>query len=154
VLLVRREQVDDAVDRLGGVGGMQGRQHQVARLRRLQRRADGLGVAHLADEDHVGVLAGHRPQRRGEVGGVHTDLALVDDRQLVGVQDLDRILDGDDVAAPRGIDVADHRGRRGRLSRPGGAGDQYQPTVLLGQLANSRWHVQVVEALRAGQDTA
>jgi hypothetical protein len=58
---------------------------------------DGLVVAHLADEDDVGVLA-HRGAHRGdEVLGVDPDLALVDHRQLVEVQHLDRVLDRDDV---------------------------------------------------------
>ena len=56
-LLVGGEHVDDAVDRLGGVLGVQGREHEVAGLGRGQGRGDRLEVAHLADEDHVGVLA-------------------------------------------------------------------------------------------------
>jgi hypothetical protein len=35
----------------------------VARLGRGQRGRDRLEVAHLAEEDHVGVLAERRPQR-------------------------------------------------------------------------------------------
>ena len=66
-------------------------------LGRGQRGLDRLDVAHLTDEDHVGVLAQHPLQRGVEVGGVGADLALVDDRRLVGVQDLDRVLDRHDV---------------------------------------------------------
>ena len=61
----------------------------------------GLGVAELADQDHVRVLAQHAAQRLAEARGVETDLALVDDAAAVGVQDLDRVLDRDDVLAPR-----------------------------------------------------
>ena len=39
-------------------------------------------VAHLADQDHVRVLAQDAAQRAGERGGVLADLALVDDRVL------------------------------------------------------------------------
>ena len=60
---------------------------------------DGLLVAHLADQDHVGVLAQHAAQRALERGGVHADLALVDHRALVAVHELDRVLDRDDVLA-------------------------------------------------------
>ena len=56
-LLVGREDVDDAVDRLRRVLGVQRAEHEVAGLGRGQRRADRLEVAHFADEDHVGVLA-------------------------------------------------------------------------------------------------
>ena len=62
-----------------------------------ERGLDRLAVAHLADEDDVGVLAHRGTQRDGEVVGVDADLALVDHRELVVVQDLDRVLDGDDV---------------------------------------------------------
>ena len=54
---------------------------------------DGLGVAHLPDQDHVGVLAQHPPHGLGLVPGVGADLALADDRPLVRVEDLDRVLD-------------------------------------------------------------
>src|SRR5678815_2734657 len=45
------EHVDDAVDGLGGRRGVQGGEHQVAGLGRGQRQADGLDVAHFADQD-------------------------------------------------------------------------------------------------------
>jgi hypothetical protein len=66
----------------------------------LQRGGDGLEVAHLPDEDDVGVLPGHGLQPGGEVVGVDADLALVDDRVVVAVHHLDGVLEGDDVAAP------------------------------------------------------
>ena len=60
---VRREEVDDAVDRLGGVDGVDGREDEVAGLGRAQRGVDRLLVAHLADEDDVRVLAQDAAQR-------------------------------------------------------------------------------------------
>ena len=74
------------------------REHEVAGLGRGQRGRDRLEVAHLADEDDVGVLAQHVLQRLGERVRVLPDLALVDDRALVVVQELDRVLDRHDVA--------------------------------------------------------
>ena len=50
-------------------------------------------VAHLADEDHVGVLAQHVAKRLRERLRVSTYLALVDDRAVVSVEELDRVLD-------------------------------------------------------------
>ena len=81
LLLVRREEVDDAVDGLGGVDGVDRREHEVAGLGGGQRRAHGLLVAHLADQDHVRVLAQDAPQGALERRGVDPDLALVDDRR-------------------------------------------------------------------------
>ena len=75
------------------------REDEVAGLGRGQRGRDRLEVAHLAEEDHVGVLAERAAERIGEPGRVAADLALVDDAALVLVQELDRVLDRDDVVA-------------------------------------------------------
>ena len=98
LLEVGREEVDDPVDGLGRVQGVERREHEVAGLGGGERRADRLLVAHLADQDHVGVLAQDPAHRAGEALGVVADLALVDDRALVAVQVLDRVLERDDVA--------------------------------------------------------
>ncbi len=66
LLVVRREDRDHAVDGLGGVEGVQRRQHQVAGLGGQDRRFDGLEVAHLTDQDDVGVLAQRGAQRGRE----------------------------------------------------------------------------------------
>ena len=70
---------------------------EVAGLGRGHRGRDRLEVAHLADEDHVRVLAQRAAQALGERRRVDADLALVDDAALVAVQELDRILDREDV---------------------------------------------------------
>ncbi len=73
--------------------------HEVAGLGREQAGLDGLEVAHLADEDDVGILPQRAAQRLGEGARVDRHLALVDDRLLVAVQELDRILDRHHVRA-------------------------------------------------------
>ena len=73
----------------------------------------------------------------GNVAGVEPDLALVDDAAVVGVQDLDRVLDRDDVLAARPVDVVEHRGERGRLPRAGRAGREHEAAVLLGEASNA-----------------
>ena len=97
VLLVGREHVDDPVDGGRGVLGVQGGEDEVASLGRGQGGGDGLEVAELTDQDDVGVLAQDPAERLGERIGVRAHLALADDRALVAVQELDRVLDGDDV---------------------------------------------------------
>ena len=75
---------------------MQRREHEVAGFRREQR-ISRLEVAHLADQDDVGVLAERAAQRVRERQRVDRDLALVDHRPVVAVQELDRVLDRHDV---------------------------------------------------------
>ena len=106
---------------------------------------DGLLVAHLADQDHVGVLAQDAAHRAGEALGVGADLALVDDRALVAVQVLDRVLERDDVPRAGRVDVVDHRRERRRLARAGGAGQQDDPARLLGELADHLGQAEVVD---------
>ncbi len=56
---------------------MQGAEHQVTGLGGGQRQPDGLQVAHLADQDDVGVLAQGRAQRLIEAERIASDFALV-----------------------------------------------------------------------------
>ena len=78
--------------------------------------------------------------------GVEPDLALVDDRQVVGVEDLDRVLDRHDVRPARAVDAVEHRRERGRLAGAGGAGDEHEPALLLGEGLDARRQAQLVEA--------
>ena len=64
------------------------------------------------------------------------DLALVDDRLAVRVQELDRVLDRDDVLLHRPVHVVDHRRERRRLAGAGRARQQDDPALLLGQLGD------------------
>ena len=70
LLLVRGENRDDAVDRLGGVQRMESREDQVSRLGRQEGGLDGLEVAHLADEDDVWILAQRATQCLRERAGI------------------------------------------------------------------------------------
>ncbi len=145
-LLGGREDVDDPVDRLRGGLGVQGGEDEVPGLGRGQRRGDRLQVAHLADQDHVGVLAQGGSQAEREVRRVGADLALVDDRAFVLVQELDRVLDREDVVGALGVDHVEHRGQRRRLARAGRPGDEHEAARLGGQLAQHLGDAERVEA--------
>ena len=118
----------------------------------LQRGLGGLGVAQLADQDHVRVLTQHAAERFVERLGVEPHFALVDDAVHVRVDDLDRVLDRDDVLLPRPVDVTEHRGERRRLAATRGAGDEHEPAVLLGQPLHAGREAEAAEVrdLRAG----
>ena len=126
----------------------------MARLGSLERGLSRLRVAELADQDRVGILAEHAPQRLGEVRGVEPDLALVDDAVVVGMEDLDRVLDRDDVLVARAVDVVDHRRERRRLARAGRAGDEHEAAVLLGEPLHARRQVELLEARHLAGDDA
>jgi hypothetical protein len=117
----------------------------VTGLGRPDRRLDRLQVPHLAHEDHVRVLAQHAAERLGEAGHVHADLALVDDRLLVVVVVLDRILDGDDVPVEVHVDVVDHRRQGGGLARAGRPGDDEQPAGPANEFTADRRQPDLLE---------
>ena len=137
-LLLGREDVDDAVDRARRALGVQRAEDEVTGLGRGERGRDRLEVAHLAEEDHVGVLTQGAAERVGEPGRVLADLALVDDAALVVVEELDRILDRDDVVGAGAVDLVDDRRERRGLTRAGRAGDEHEAARLGGQLVQAR----------------
>ena len=133
LLLARGEELDHAADRLGRVDRVHRREDEMARLGGLERRLGRLGVAELADQDHVGVLAERAAKRLRERLGVEPDLALVDDARRSSW----RISIGSSIVTMccrrRAVDVVDHRGERRRLARAGGAGDEDEAALLLGE---------------------
>ena len=133
---------------------MQGREDEVAGLGRGDRRRDRLEVAHLAEEDHVRVLAKRAAQGVGEADGVGPDLALVDDAALVAVQELDRVLDGHDVVVARAVDLVDHGCERRRLTGARRARDEDEAARLLRKLVELRRQPEILERLQLGGDHA
>src|SRR6266513_3138799 len=113
-----------------------------------------LAVADLADQDHVGGLPQGVLERRFPGVGVHAHFALRDHAVLVRVHELDRVLDGDDVAVAVFVAVADHRGERGRFARAGGADEDHEAALGHRDLLQHRRQLQVVEARNAGRDHA
>ena len=124
---------------------MQRAEDQVAGLGGRDGRGDRLLVAHLADEDHVGVLAQGAPQALGEGRDVDADLTLVDDGLLVVVVVLDRVLDRDDVDVVVRVDVVQHRGQGGRLAAARRARDQHQAARPVAQIADGLRQPDLVE---------
>ena len=130
-MLLGREEVDDAIDGGGRRGGVQRAEDEVAGVGGLQGQGDGLEVAQLAHEDDVGVLAQGGLERAAEARGVTAHLALVHQRLVGHVHELDWVLQREDVAAPRVVDRVDHRGERGGLAGPGGARHEHEALGLL-----------------------
>ena len=105
---------------------MQRAEHEVACFGGGQREAYCLQVSHFADQDVIGVLAQRRAQRVGKGQRMRADLTLVDQALLGFVQELDRVLDGEDVGVDVLVDVVAHGSQRRRFARPGRTGAQNQ----------------------------
>ena len=149
-----REDVNDAVDRLGGAVGVQRREGQVARLGDRQTGVDRLVVAHFADEHDVWVLTEGVLQRGAERLGVRSHFALIDDAPLVLVDELDWIFDGEDMPLPLAIDLVDHRREGGGLPRARRAGDEHEAARLLRELGDDGGETQVGERLDVERNLA
>jgi hypothetical protein len=116
-------------------------------MRLTDSGAHGLLVAHLADQDHIGVLTQHVAKGFVERRRVAPDLALGHHGELVVVHELDRIFDRDDVLGLALVDPVEDRRERGRLARSRRACDQDQTAFVVGDLVEDGRQVQVLEAL-------
>ena len=136
IVLGRALRVQRAEDEVAGLGGG-------------QRGRDRLEVAHLAEEDHVGVLAQRGAQSAAaKLGRVGADLALVDDAALVAVEELDRILDRDDVVGAGAVDLVDQRRERRRLTGAGRPGDEDEAARQLGEAREAVRQAELLERLQ------
>lgn len=145
VLRTGRADVDDAVNRLRRADGVQRAHDKVSGLGSRDGSGNRLIVAHLADEDDVGVLTQGAAQRRSKAAHIGADLALVDQRAAALIDVLDGVLNRDDVVAARLIDVVDHGGQRGGFAAARGACDQDQAARLVGQLCQNGRHGQLLQ---------
>ena len=146
IALVLGEGRDGARDGLARVERVQRAHHQVARLGGEDRRLDGLEVAHLADQDDVGVLAQGTAQRLGERLAVVADLALGDDAELVLCACTRSGSSTVMMCRSRvHVDVVDHRRERGALAAAGRPGDEDQAAMLERDLLDDRRQVEVAD---------
>jgi len=144
-LLLGREALDEAVHGGHRAGGVQGPDHEVAGLGGGERQPHRLHVAHLADDDDVGILAQRGPERPREAHGVGAHLPLVHQRGLHRVHELDRVFEGDDVVGLRLVDQVHDRGERGALAAPGRSADQDDPPVVVQELGEPSGDAQLGE---------
>jgi hypothetical protein len=121
---------------------MQRRHHQVPGPGQRNGRFHGHAVADLADQDDVRRRAHRHTQGVLETARVEAHLALVDDGLLVGVQELDRVLDREDVVRRAQVAMIDHRRERRGLARTRRPDHQHQPALH---------HHQVGERIRQAE---
>src|SRR5712692_3514162 len=143
LLLGRRKDGDNTLNRFGGVESVQSGEHEVAGFGGQQGGGNGFQVAHFADQNHVGVLTESGAQRGGKVRRVDFDFALVDEAFLVAVQKLDGVFDGDEVVGAVSVDAVDHGRQRGGFTGTGGSGDQHEAALLFANLVEDWREIQL-----------
>jgi len=140
-----REDVNNTVDGGSRGIGVQRGEGQVARFGNAQGGFDGFKVAHLSDEDHVGVFAEGGAERicKGVRVGVH--FALVHQALLVVMEELDGVLDGDHVFFALGVNLVEHGSQGGGFSRTGRTRHQHETTRFVAKASDDRRQTQGVE---------
>ena len=144
----------DSGDGPGSSRCVEGSKDQVAGFGGGDGSFDRLEVAHLADKDDIWILTKGAPDGFGKAGNVHVDFALGDDAFFVGMIVLDGVLDRDDVGLPGLVDPVDHRGKGGRLTRSGGAGDEDQAAGAGQQILNRGGKADLIHRKKAARDEA
>ena len=77
------------------------------------------------------------------------DLALVDERALALVVELDRVFDRDDVRGHELVDDVDHRREGRRLARAGRPGEQHEPARAQREVAGDGGRAELFERVHA-----
>ena len=133
----------------GRAVGVHGAEDEHAEARELERELHRLVAAELADQDHVGVLAAGAADgaRRSSTRAAPTSRWVTCAFARL-VHELDRILDREDVAGARAVDVVDHRRERGRLAGAGRPGDEHEARAALGELADGLRAAEIARGVR------
>ncbi len=117
----------------------------MSRVGRHERGLHGLGVANLADQDHVGVLAKDVLQALGEGGRVQAHLALGNGALLVPVEKLHRVFDRDHVLRDRPVHGVDHGRERRGLAASHGAAHEHEPAGARRDFLDGPRQIQLLE---------
>src|SRR5437660_7754881 len=144
------EHAQDAVDGLAGIHRVHRAQDEVAGLGCLQGQLDRLAVAHLAHEDDIRRLTERGAKAVGEGVEVAAQFSLVEGRLDVGMDELDRVLQGDDVDGPSLVELPQQSSQRSGFPDTGGAGHQDQAVLLLGHLPECVRHLEIVDGRNQG----
>ncbi len=126
----------------------------MAGLGGVERELHRLAVAHFASQDHVWVLAEGSPEGAARVERVLADPALGDRRLVVGVDELDRVFDGDHVGVASLVDVLDHGGQGRGLAAPGRARHEHDPVGRDRDVLEDRGQAHLVDGRGRERDQA
>jgi len=137
-----------------GARGVQSAEHEVTGLGRLDRDTNRFEVAHLADQDHVGVHSEGLAQAGSEVGDVVAYLALADYALGRSVDVFDGILNRDDAARLEFVEMVYHCRQGGCFATARDARQQNQTAVNAGNGLQYRGHLEFFNRWDLHRDAA
>ena len=151
-LLLSGEDVDDTVDRFARVVGVERAKDEQTGFGGSESQRDGFQVAHFTHEHDIRILAQGGAQAVGKRSAITRHFALGNDAFFGGVDELDRFLDGDDMAREIGVDVVDDGGKCRRFAGAGGAGDKHETGAHFTEALDLLGHIEFLEGEDFGRN--
>jgi len=145
LLLVRRKDVDDTVDALGGIGSVKGGKDEMSRLRSGYCGADGFEIPHFSHQDNVRILPESPFESFRKGGGIGPHFPLMDYGTLRGVKIFYGIFDGDDVTPAVHVDAADYGGQGGGFAAPRRPRDEKEASQLIRHSLKAFGKMQILQ---------
>ena len=139
------KEVENTPDRGRCARGVDRSEYQVPCFGGVNGRHERLFVAHFAHQHDIGIFAHGMLHRDFEVFHIHADLTLIDQAFVFGVNELDGIFEREDVLAIETVDVVEHRGNRGGLSRTGHARQQHHSLIEMAEGFDDRRQIETFE---------
>jgi hypothetical protein len=117
---------------------MDGGKDEVSGLCRGECDLHGRAIAHFTDEDDLGSLAEGRAQTAWEIVKISSELALIESRAFVFMDELDGIFQRHNVHRVLVVNLIEHRRERSRLAAARGAGNEDEPVLLPAHIFKDR----------------
>lgn len=114
---------------------MERRKDQVTCLGCMKCRLKGLAVAHLADEDNVGILTQGSSESWSKPRHIDTDFTLTKAATLIGKEVLNGILEGNHVEIGSLVEVTEQSGEGRALTRTSRSADKHDAVTKLSELS-------------------
>ncbi len=111
-----REDINDAVNRLGSATGVKGCDDEVTSFRSEKSGRNRFQVSHFADANDIGVLTQNLDEGLGETGNIGANFLLNDNAQSVLVVVFHRVFNSHNFASPLTVDEVNHRIHCGRFA--------------------------------------
>ena len=133
-----REETEKPVHRLAGIDRVQGAENEMAGFRGHERDFHGRAIAHFADKNNLWCLPERGAQAIRITIEVMPEFALIKGGAAGRVNELDRILQGNDMNRLFLVNLIQDRGQGRRLATAGRAGDKHESGFFPGDFLKNR----------------